>query len=109
MTIDRVAVRAYLGNDAAVRSDAQIDSALKAERTLQASACRVPADADTTPAAVAAREALDEALCRRVAVNLAKRAVPLGMQMSDVGAARLTSTDPEVRRLEGPYRKLAVG
>jgi hypothetical protein len=55
---------------------------------------------------------LVEALCRRVARNLAMRALPLAVQMSntDMGAVatRLGSSDPEVRRLEAPYRRLVV-
>jgi hypothetical protein len=55
---------------------------------------------------------LREALCRRVQVNLAKRALPLGVidQSSDGGGSSFVPRiDPEVRRLEAPYRKLVVG
>jgi hypothetical protein len=55
---------------------------------------------------------LREALCRRVQVNLAKRALPLGVidQSSDGGGPSFVPRiDPEVRRLEAPYRKLVVG
>jgi hypothetical protein len=57
--------------------------------------------------------ALLEALCRRVAHNLAVRALPLGLQAT-IGdgaalATRVGGTDAEVRRLEAPYRKLVVG
>ncbi|GAB7003919.1 hypothetical protein JCM18899A_13910 [Nocardioides sp. AN3] len=53
--------------------------------------------------------ALLEAACRRVARNLAVRPLPLGVQptVSDAGVvtAYIGSSDPEVRRLEAPYRK----
>lgn len=52
---------------------------------------------------------LAEALKRRVARNLAMRSLPLGVQSDELGATRVGSVDPEVRRLEGPYRRLAVG
>jgi len=55
---------------------------------------------------------LREALCRRVQVNLARRALPLGVieQASDgAGPSFVPRNDPEVRRLEAPYRKLVVG
>jgi hypothetical protein len=52
-----------------------------------------------------------EALLRRVARNLAMRSVPLAVLTGDgeSGAQVLPGRDPEVRRLEGPYRKLAFG
>lgn len=54
-----------------------------------------------------------EALCRRVAANLANRALPLGLQSSvseaGVGFARIGGGDREVARLEAPYRKVVVG
>lgn len=100
-------VTAYLGHTNTPAP--QITAAITAEQALQARACRVPAAEDTTPAAVAARAVLEEALCRRVAVNLARRALPLGMQTTDVGTARLGTRDPEVRRLEAPYRKVTFG
>lgn len=56
---------------------------------------------------------LTEALCRRVAHNLALRNLPLGVQASVTEAAiaqtRVGGTDAEVSRLEAPFRKLAVG
>lgn len=56
---------------------------------------------------------LVEALYRRVAVNLAKRATPLGL-FESVGdqssyVARLSSIDPEIKRLEAPYIRRIVG
>ncbi|MBB3041152.1 hypothetical protein [Nocardioides soli] len=106
--VDRI--RDYVGESVITKHGAAaFDAAVRAEQMTQAGACRVPADDDETPEAQQIREVLAEALCRRVAVNLARRGLPLGMQMSDVGPARLTTNDPEVRRLEGPYRKLVVG
>lgn len=52
---------------------------------------------------------LAEALKRRVACNLARRNVPLGVQMNDTGGVAVGTYDPEVRRLERPYRRLVVG
>ncbi|MDI6908640.1 hypothetical protein [Nocardioides sp.] len=95
-------VKAYLGTGTTA-SDAQIQRALVVEQAAQKASCR-PAGVDTDATAV-----LDEALLRRIAVNLARRGLPLGMQMSDVGAARISTSDPEVRRLEAPYRKVTVG
>lgn len=100
-------VKTYLGASTNV-PETELGLALVAEQHLQERCCRVPAADDMTPAAVAARSVLEEALCRRVAVNLARRGVPLGMQLSDVGTARISTKDPEVRRLEGPYRKVVL-
>lgn len=102
------AVKAYLGDDAPSYDDSAIQEALTAETAAQADVCRIPgAVGDAYPAA------LDEALCRRVAHNLAVRAVPLGVEarITDVGAAitRVGGSDAEVRRLEGPYQKLLMG
>ena len=55
---------------------------------------------------------LNEALSRRVQANLAKRALPLGVIESSGdagGRGYMPSWDPEVRRLEAPFRKLTVG
>ena len=52
--------------------------------------------------------ALAGALVRRVQRSLAMRNLPLGVTL-DENAVRVGSTDPEVRRLEAPYRKVVVG
>ncbi len=83
-----------------------IESAFLAELGAQADVCRLPADgAYPVP--------LVEALGRRVAHNLALRALPLGVQanISDMAVAtnRVGGLDAEVARLEGPYRKMIVG
>lgn len=100
----RVAVRDYLGTSSA--TDAQIDSALAAELRNQARICRVPKD----PAAVWDAD-LTEAALRRVARNLAMRGIPLAVFQGDAEAGSLIppGRDPEVRRLEGPLRRLKFG
>lgn len=93
-------LHAYLG--ATSVTDAELTSALHAERAAQAQRCRV--DPFT--------HELREALMRRVARNLAARSVPVATFTSFDGGAtstRVPSVDAEVRRLEGPYRKLTVG
>lgn len=52
---------------------------------------------------------LREALIRRVARNLAMGALPLGVQATEVGGMVLGGKDPEVRRLEAPWRKVVMG
>lgn len=103
---DLAAVTEYLG-DGSSWADDDVSSALAAEKAAQSRRCRVPADADEWPAD------LTEALCRRVAVNLANRNLPLGVQASISEAAvaqtRVGGSDREVGRLEAPYRRLAVG
>lgn len=93
---DAAAVVEYLGSG---YYTAQVQPALEAETALQAAACRV------TPY----NDALAEALKRRVARNLAMRNLPLGVQMDEAGGTRIGSTDPEVRRLESPYRRVVMG
>lgn len=92
-------VKAYLV-DKVTATDAQALSALGAEWQAQTNACTVPA---VYPAD------LLEALCRRVAHNLALRGLPLGVQavISAGGVATnyVAGLDAEVRRLEAPYRK----
>jgi hypothetical protein len=80
----------------------QLQDALDAETAAQRNACRIPADYPAD---------LREALLRRAQRNLAMRVQPLavvpGSETSP--AIVIPSRDPEVRRLEGPYRKLPVG
>lgn len=54
---------------------------------------------------------LRKALLRRVQRALAMRALPLATLQGDAdgGGMILPGNDPEVRRLEGPYRKLVTG
>ena len=80
----------------------EIQQALDAERAAQARACNLDNYGPD----------LREALYRRVAVNLAGRAVPLALFTSfETGggvSTRATGSDPVVRRLENPYRRLVV-
>lgn len=91
-TVEEVAQR--LGKQAGHISDAYL-----AEVTDQANRCRVEEYTDS----------LGEALVRRVNRNLAMRNLPLGVVTDDTGSTRIGSNDPEVRRLEGPYRKMPIG
>lgn len=100
-------VSEYLGDDISWTPEV-VESALGAEIAAQASVVRFPANVSGEGPA-----ALIEALCRRVAHNLALRSLPLGLQisMSEMAATqtRVGGTDAEVRRLESPYRRLVVG
>jgi hypothetical protein len=99
-------VQGYLGFDDSGWGTADVESAYLAEKSAQASLCLVPADDADWPAD------LSEALCRRVAANLAVRALPLGVQasMSEayVATTRVGGGDREVERLEAPYRLIPV-
>jgi len=101
-----VTVKAYLGTDHSW-TDGDLAGALAAEKQAQAKRCRTPPDDSVWPAD------LVEALMRRVAANLANRSLPLGVStvLSDMNAAttRVGGLDREVRRLEAPYRKAAIG
>jgi hypothetical protein len=102
---DVTAVLAYLGADTEW-TESEVTSALAAEEAAQAKVCRIPAlDSDWSAD-------LAEALCRRVVANLARRNLPLGLNVA-IGEAAVQTTrvgmDQEVRRLEGPYRRLVVG
>ena len=100
---DVTAAQTYLGGN---WTTAQVTDALAAEKAAQASRCRVPADTDPWPADLA------QALLRRVARNLALRNLPLGLQTALTETAVATTrvgADPEVRRLEAPFRKVDVG
>lgn len=91
-------VTAYLG--ATSWSDDEIDDALAAETAAQRAVCRV---GSTYPAD------LREALLRRVARNLAMRGQPSSVPTDSDIPSFLPTVDPEVRRLERPYRKYPVG
>lgn len=96
-------VAEYLGGeDASSWTTEQLQDALDAEAAAQRARCRVggvyPAD-------------LRQALLRRVARNLALRTLPLAVLRGDAeaGDTVLPGSDPEVRRLEAPHRRLVVG
>lgn len=86
--------KAWAQKDGSTHQDADVTAALATEKANQANVCTVPADADTWPADLA------EALLRRVHRNLATAGVPLGLDGDDAD---------EIRRLEGPHRRLPVG
>lgn len=101
---DLAALKIYLGQTS--QTDATLSGALATEQAAQARVCRVPKAPDAVwPADLA------EALLRRVARNLAMRGIPLAMFSGDADLGGLVppSRDPEVRRLEGPLRKLKLG
>lgn len=82
--------------------DDAIQGALTAETVAQRKACKIPADYSAD---------LAEALCRRVARNLAARQVPIAQITSFEGGqqvSRVPTWDSEVRRLEGPYLKAVL-
>lgn len=112
---DLTAVKKYLGIDAAdTTRDDEIGGALATETRNQRRVVRRAAfGADPLPPAlpVAYPADLAEALCRRVARNLALRGLPLATLQSDseAGPLVLPGKDPEVRRLEGPVRRVIVG
>lgn len=97
-------VRDYIGTTN--HSDAAIDSALATEIAAQARVCRLGEDPDPYT------DDLLEALLRRVQRLLEMRSKPLGYQdtMTEFGpSSSRVGPDPEIRRLEGPYRKLVIG
>jgi hypothetical protein len=97
---DASAVRAYLGDTSA--TDEEITDALGAETAAQARTCNVPADYP---------QDLDQALKRRVARNLAARAVPVATFTSFEGggtSVRVPKLDAEITRLEAPYRRWVI-
>jgi len=94
-------VTTYLGSSYYDDAD-RVEAAYLAEKAAQAKKCRVPDYLMGEPD-------LFEALCRRVHRNLEMRNLPLGFQSTDMGAARPSLEDAEVRRLERPYLRTVVG
>jgi hypothetical protein len=90
-------VKTYLGTTST--TDGTIQDALDAETAAQAAVCRIP---------VVYPIELGQSLKRRVARNLALRGIPLAVLQGDAesGSLTLPGSDPEVKRLERPYRKL---
>ncbi len=90
----------YLGANS--WTDDEIQDALDAEAAAQRSLCEVPADYPGD---------MRQALLRRTARNLAMRKMPLAVLRGDAdgGDTILPGRDPEVRRLESPYRRMVVG
>lgn len=85
-------------------SDAQLTNALNAEAAAQRRVCRIPA---------AYPDDLREALLRRASRNLymRKQLTELPREDTDfpVPAQTPPGRDPEVRRLESPWRKVTMG
>lgn len=113
---DLTGAKAYLEIDAADTSrDAEIESALATETASQLARVKLPVIDNTDPLNPVRGyvDDLIEAVYRRVAHNLALRALPLGVQasMTDTAIAqtRVGGTDAEVARLEAPYRRRTVG
>lgn len=104
---DLAAVKVYLELDPEdTTRDVEITQALAAEIIQQQRAVRRSAfGAGTTYPAD-----LELALCRRVARNLALKGMPLAVLQSDSesGPLVLPGRDPEVRRLEAPYKRLVT-
>jgi hypothetical protein len=92
----------YLGDVSGQWSAEERTRVLAAELQAQRDTCRIPAVYNA---------ALREALLRRVQRNLALRSLPLAVLTGDAdgGTSILPGRDPEVRRLEAPYRKRKVG
>lgn len=96
-------VAKYLREFAVSWSDEELQGALNAEAAAQRAVCRVGA---VFP------DDLREALLRRVSRNLAMRNQPLAVLIGDAEVGNSTvlpGNDPEVKRLEGPYRKFVFG
>lgn len=85
--------------------DDELGDVLAAEIALQAKVCRIPVD-PTDPPSDAFPAPLRTALFRRVARALALKGIPLAVLQGDAetGTTYLPSNDPEVRRMERPYR-----
>lgn len=99
-------VQEYLTSIGLTPTEAVLADAYTAEVSAQAAVCEMPAGDAEWPADLA------EALCRRVAVNLTVRGLPLGVQTSiseaAFGVTRVGGGDREIDRLEGPYRTIAI-
>ncbi|MEU5939404.1 hypothetical protein ABZ807_09455 [Micromonospora sp. NPDC047548] len=97
---DAADVVEYLG--ATSHTLEEVQSAVDAEAAAQRAVCRIRA---VYPPDLA------EALKRRVARNLEMRKMPLAVLQGDaeVGSTVLPGSDPEVRRLEAPYRPVVFG
>lgn len=96
-------LQTYLGDDATRWTTPDLTSVLAAETDAQRAVCRVPAEFTND---------LREALLRRCARNLAARAVPVTTYTAfdgGVSSTRVPLADPEIQRLESPYRRRRVG
>ena len=111
MTVEIADVVDYMGPGASrylvETTYPQIADALQAETANQSARVTFPTDYDDNPLPV---PDLDQALKRRVVRNLAMRELPTAMLQGDaqVGPVRIVGQDPEVRRLEAPYRTWVI-
>lgn len=104
-------VRAWVGVPAGSVPDAELAGMLAAELDLQAKTLRIPADPAEDGTEATYPDPLARALLRRVQRQIAAKAAPLGLigdGGGEFGAAYLRSWDPEIRRLEDPYRRVVV-
>lgn len=91
----------YVKQDFGSWSDAEIEETLDVEASAQRKVCRVGAVIDPD---------LRSALLRRVRVNFSRRGQPVLVTVDSEGNNTfLPINDPEVRRLERPFRKLVMG
>ncbi len=99
-TVDDVA--RYLKGGASSWTSVQLQEELDGEAYAQQAKCGVRAEYPPD---------LRKALLRRVQRALAFRALPLATLRGDAdgGSLVLPGNDPEIRRLEAPYRKLVTG
>jgi hypothetical protein len=80
--------------------DAQLQEAIDAETAAQTRRCRIPSPYPPD---------LRLALIRRVQRVLAMRTLPFQQEVGEQGVTFTPTNDPEVRRLENPYRKVILG
>jgi hypothetical protein len=95
-------LRNYLGDISVAWTDDELLSVINSELSAQEAKCGVDGTTLNPPD-------LDEALFRRCARNLAMRKMPVGINNGETESIRLSQTDPEITRLEAPYRKWPVG
>ena len=99
-------VRSWLQLASTSVTDDQLQVVIDGELAGQAALCRVPADPALYP------DQLREALYRRVGRFTSGRQVPLGLSgdpASEYGATRVPMYDPEIERIEGPFRVVVFG
>jgi len=90
----------YVKQDFGSWDDEEIEATLLSEASAQRAVCRVGAVIPPD---------LREAVMRRVRVNLSRRNLPVLVTVDSEGNNTfLPTNDPEVRRLERPYRKVVT-